>query len=528
MLPITGIVPHPVTVGAGETTGAVTTLEQAYDKLNRHVVDPVADFGAVADGITNNSTALAAAYAQLVSYGGGVMYLRAGSFAYGSDLIWNSNVVSVIGAGSGVTTLLPTTTAKIKIKPATPTVIQGAKFGGFTVKGNATTNACGVYTGDIIGAEWDDLVVTDFTGTNGKGMWFDNHDLFTERNVFRRVWLNNNTISLHLGHTAAGGGPDGSNSFGYNRWLDLKINVDAGQTGFKTTDDAIVYSSSLAMVCNVANAGTVFDIGDTSQLNRVMFDVGSEQTSGTGGVGRKVASTAFVYGYGHCSFENGLTDSLGGTPRRTPAWRVMQPDGVVAAQDSPHEGVMSSWANRGIAANLHPIAWDNPPDPYATFGFAVGTGVRSPYVTFYEDAHNAFVVARIPFGATSMQTMVDVLRVTPRGELEFPLSEPPTIVVGPALGSSPPAGSASGNNTKGTIALGTGTSTVAGKLASMTFLVPRGATGEVFLQPLSDAAAKLRTFVARSSTGFDIYSLTDVPVASQALGTYVWSFFIAG
>lgn len=519
--------------------------------------------------------------------------------------------VSVIAPGGSASTLIKHTGngACLPVRTNPVTVQQAGQFGGFTIDGtDADPGSVGVHTGDIIGAHWNDLVVRNYTAAGSTGMWFENRDLFTERNLLTRVWLDNNNTSLRLSHSA-GGGPNGGNSFGYNRFLDLRINVNSGQTAFVTEDDVVVYSGVLVLVCNVDGTGTVFDIRDTSQLNGIVFAVGAEQTGGSGGVGRKVSPTAFVFGYGITRFENGLTDQLivpipgrtfadgsfnstdvmtsasganflpsdyqrpitnanvpGGTtvaqwlsftqvrmsaaatgtaggqtvvlgavtaPRRSPAWRVMNPDAVVVGFDSPPDGQLADWIGTGAAVNVHPAAViDTAQSPYATFGMmtrATGPFVSSPFVAMYDDPVNSAVVFyRVPFD-TPFNRMQESARITPHGGVSTAgLVEPPAITNGAALGTAPPTAASSGNSIRGTVSLGTGTAPAAGLAATVTFLIPYNDIPEVQITPMTAATVAAGPYVlGRTAAGFTV-AFANAPTATQPVATYIFSFRVSG
>jgi hypothetical protein len=490
-------------------------------------------FGVIGDNIADDTTGLNAGYNAVHSAGGGIFWLPKPLSAYRhtANLNWTSNIVTVYAAGSGVVTIQAVGTALINVKPNPITVVQGPKFRGFTVQGDAAapSGAVGIYTGDIIGSEWDDIVVQGFTGTNSIGLWFDNYNLFTERNVFKRVWLNNNNIGLLMGHTT-GGGPFGTNSFGYNRFLDLRINTFGSQIGFITQNDVNFYSSILNMVCNVDGAGTVFSIRDTSTMNGVVFAVGAEQTGGTGGIPYVVDSTAFVFGYGKMRFENFATDgTITGGPRATPAWRIMDNEAIRAGVDSAREGTIANFLGSGNTANVHPLLWDSLQNPFAFIGLLTGTNIAAPYVCMYDSAASAFLVYKRGSGAPS--NMTELFRITNQAHIVVSGGGAPTAAAHAALGTSPPAPAISGNNVRGTVSLGTGTTPAAGHAVRVTWATAWPVAPVVTLTPLVGlllgGASGVNAEVVSTTTHFDIYFAT-APAASQAVGTYPWSYVAIG
>ena len=159
------------------------------------------------------------------------------AYGYADDLVWDSNDVSVLGAGSGATTLQAIGAAKIIARPATFTVAQGPRFAGFTVKGDpaGVTDAIGIYSGDIIAAEWDDIVFQGFTGAGAVGLHLDNVTNWTELNKFRRIRCDDNTVGIRCSVSG------GDRSFARNDW-DVHLNLHDGQIGFQPTDNALLYS----------------------------------------------------------------------------------------------------------------------------------------------------------------------------------------------------------------------------------------------------------------------------------------------
>ncbi|HYH48872.1 MAG TPA: hypothetical protein VEG38_04920 [Acidimicrobiia bacterium] len=479
----------------------------------------------VGNGMVDNTAALEDDYGELASAGGGVLFLPPGVHNHG-ELTWDSNVVSVLGPGSGVCALQAIDDAPINIRPSPITVVQGPKFGGFTVQGDPSlpTGTAGIKTGDIIGAEWDDIVIQGFAGLGSTGLWIDNINLFTERNVFGRVWLNNNKESLRLSHT--GGDEQPTNSFGYNRFLDLRINVWDGQTAIVAEDDINLYSSILNLVCNVDGAGTVYDIRDSASFNGVVFGSGAEQTGGTGGIPYKVAATAFVFGYGMMRFENFATDGiLTGGARHTPAWRIMDQEAVRAGVDSAREGQIANFLGSGNPANVHPLLWDAIQNPFGFIGFLTGPNNASPYVCMYDSASSAFIVYKR--GSGSPANMAEVQRVTNHGHVVVSAGTPATATNGAGAGTGAPTPATSGNNTKGTATFGTGTSPAAGLLGRVTFAQPWPVLPEIVLQPLSSACHDLKPIVLRNTDYFEIHASV-TPAASQPLGTYNWSWHAKG
>lgn len=285
-------------VGATLRQKMVALVDPIASVIDRILVD-VVERGADPTGGNNVSTIMNDTYTSIHNAGGGILWIPKGTFKYTSDLNWNSNLVSVLGPGSPAVTLQASGTAKIVARPSPFTITQGPKFGGFTVKGDATApaGAVGVHSGDITGSEWNDVVIKNFSGPGSIGFHLQNNLSvgWTERNLFNRFWVDSNAIGIKCSMSAAAV-TAAMNSFGYNRWNDLRMNVGSGQVGFQASQDSLIYNNVFtAVVCNLHGTNPVmFDMLDTSSISGWMV-CQAEQTDGTGGIGVREASPKFQF-----------------------------------------------------------------------------------------------------------------------------------------------------------------------------------------------------------------------------------------
>ena len=212
------------------------------------------------------------------------------AYGYGSDLLWDSNLVSVLGAGASAVAFQAIGTAKIIARPATFTVDQGPMFRGFTVNGDPAgpVGATGVYSGDITASEWIDIVIQGFNGTGSIGLHLENLTNWTEVNKFRRMRLDNCTIGIMCSVDAG----SSSNSFARNFW-DVHFNLHADQIGMQIANDALLYGQKGHFDGNAIGNDAVFldFLGTSSMSGRVDMDF--EQTTGTGAVGVREAIPGF-------------------------------------------------------------------------------------------------------------------------------------------------------------------------------------------------------------------------------------------
>jgi hypothetical protein len=367
----------------------------------------------VANQYGTDTTALNAAYDAAVTAGGGVLWLRPGTYTYSSNLTWDSNAVSVIGAGSDVVTLQSVGTAKILHARAVAGVENGPRFAGFTVGGTGTASAVGFHLVDITSAEFDDLVIENFTGTGAVGLLIENDNYWTERNRFSRVQLNNNTVGAQLICAP------GQISFGYNRWTDLRLNVNAGQVGFQTCDTAYVYHNDFTIIANVADAGVVVDCTETSGIVKGRMLLTAEQTTGSGGIGVRVANGSRFAMTGYRTYgESGLVDdnnstlSNGGTQTGT-LRHLAGTAGANDAYQTQDAGTRPNFVGANTATMI-PVIGDDVDNMYAAVGFMHGNTILSTYFTVYNGAGNAFVFYAVPFGG-SHGDATEVARITAEG-----------------------------------------------------------------------------------------------------------------
>lgn len=144
-------------------TGAVTRTAQ--DKM-RDIVS-VKDFGAMGDGVTDDTAAIQAAIA--ASY---AIYLPPGNYKI-SGLTINANYFVMLGAGKYRTNLIMDTSAAVAIQIGSTTNASTLKLQGFSITGNAS-NLGGISLGTATYYAafllLDEVSITSFTNTaTGQG-----------------------------------------------------------------------------------------------------------------------------------------------------------------------------------------------------------------------------------------------------------------------------------------------------------------------------------------------------------------------
>lgn len=149
-------------------SGAVTRTVQA--KL-RDVVS-VKDFGAVGDGVTNNSATLQAAINATPA--GGKLYIPAGTYSYSTGLTRGS-AITIIGdgvSGAGGSTLYYTGTGNAFTYTGGGSA-SGGRFQDFVLQGTASANN-GLYIYNAFNAiRFDKVYVTGFSKTNANACYIE-------------------------------------------------------------------------------------------------------------------------------------------------------------------------------------------------------------------------------------------------------------------------------------------------------------------------------------------------------------------
>lgn len=237
---------------------------------------------------------------------GGVVEIPAGTYNnVTTTAVVNAPNVSIIGAGSNATIVNYTGTGdflRIQMQPFT--VTQAGEFGGLTVNlGSASLSA--VHIGDTIGAELDDLVINGpvSRAENQAGVWLDNETGWTERTQVQRVHVN--YVNKGFRFTTSGGNVN--TSFGYTRFLDVRVNVGPAQTMI-SFEGGILYNSSLVVLGNAAGGQGTAVISLTGSVKKGgpgvvwidnWYQIQTEQTSGSGTMLFNLAQGTILAGAGY-------------------------------------------------------------------------------------------------------------------------------------------------------------------------------------------------------------------------------------
>jgi len=318
---------------------------------------------------------------------------------------------SLIGAGSALTVLNFTGSGDAILWQMNPyAVTQAGKISGISIHGTPKGTS-GIHSGSIVGASFEDIHIDGFTAGSASCLWLDNvNHGWMERTVMSRV---------ELGVTGTGGctknmkmtTTGGTDSFGYNRWTDLKLNVNGGQTGVSSESRLFFYHSQLSITCNASAVTSVcISLTGNSNWNLNVYNLVGEN-SVSGGTGIAVAAGSSLRGYGFVDFPNmALTNENGATFGGT--FRIVSTP-LDVTKDG---GTIPNFLGSGTSATVYPAAIAGMDSPVGS-GILRGTNIESPYVTMYNwGGRNAFVVGTLNFNAP-LNEMTQVARIDTSGNV---------------------------------------------------------------------------------------------------------------
>lgn len=381
----------------------------------------VQDFGADPTGVVDSSGSFQAAINVGASSRGGVAAkIPCGSYTLGSTVTMALPTQSLIGENESCVHLNYIGTASAIVWQMSPfTITPAGEMSGFTLSClSAAQN--GILSGQIVGSYWHDINVVNCTASGAAGIHLHNAGnltTWTERNDFINVSVGGlasgyNTIGLLMDSDVPG------NSFGYNRFIDLKINASTGGIGlyFKS---GFFYNSILNGVCNIDNnvAGSVGAICVRSSANwdsNYTILNGEFQNSGAGtgtpysvqvDAGGKFANiggqvSVFAPGGGLSAFNN--LAGASGVPSVT-VHQQRQPDWDTGTYTLGSLGATTPWT----------AFRDNGP---AALGILEGSNAASPFVSMFNFSGNKFLIGKTA-AASALGTMTEVASFDTGGNL---------------------------------------------------------------------------------------------------------------
>jgi len=400
---------------------AATSLATARGTL----IDVTA-FGAVHDNATDDTGHIQAAIDWAQANGGGVVYLPCGTYllASNSGIAISSPLVSLRGSNENCVVLHYTGNGHAVTIQMSPFVSTPAgDYSDFTVLGTRAGRD-GLYTGQIVSGSFRNIAVSGFTGAGAAGVHLHdagNNTTWTERNEFLNVssggitGANVNTIGFLLDADARG------DSFGYNRFTDITMNVSTGGTGFYLAS-GYFYNSSLTATCNADNnvAGSVGPICFRSacdwDANQVQLG-GEYESSGTGtgqayrlqvDSGGRFAnlsgSALTVYQAGDTQLPDNIAPGASASPNIT-----LVENSAYTSWDT------GSYSLDSTKTRPQPIQRAN----YGSLGLLIGNNIESPYVSMYEATGNKFMIGTVA-SHKSIGAMTDVADFSIYGDFASP------------------------------------------------------------------------------------------------------------
>lgn len=408
-----GIQPGSIASLSFVQAGAGAVARNAQDKMREQF--SVTDYGADKSGVTDatGAFALAIAYGS-AARGGAEVFVPCGSYKLVGTPTINVPTVSLRGEVKTCVQLNYTGAGSGIIWQMNPfTITPAGTFSEFTLNGTSAAQN-GILSGQIVGSQWRNLTILGFThptangGLGGAAIHLHNAGnlaTWTERNDFINVQVGS---SIALDKYAKNGflltSDVPGNSFGYNRWLDIGMNPSTGEVGFNF-QSGFLYNSTLTAICNADNVvtGTIGPICIRSNGNwdsNITTLNGEFQNPGSGtgtDYAVQVESGAKFNGWGHVNVFNpggslALVNNLSGVSSNIPNVNVSQ--GYLTAWDT---GTFTLPTYGGVGT---PQPGYRAIDGLGSVGVLYGSNFSSPYVSMFNEAHNAFVVGTINAGQT--------------------------------------------------------------------------------------------------------------------------------
>lgn len=268
----------------------------------------VVAYGAIGDGITDDTAAVQAAVDSAI-YAGGEIYLPSGRFLVKRSVrlaFHGPPNATIVGSGPATVILHPTAGDAIRVVTRPFSISRGFKAANFVIDcqdgpGN------GLHIEDVVGSNLEDITARDCNGTaTSAGFWFTNQHGWTEETNAARVSGSNNSINFRF----AFAGALGSDSFGYtnlNVYCEGNKGIvslgNATSVCLQTEGNAMLYNSFIKIRANEGNyilsaLGTSSIVGDS-------FDIIAESTLKARPVAFNIARGANVSGsFSHINLLN--------------------------------------------------------------------------------------------------------------------------------------------------------------------------------------------------------------------------------
>lgn len=203
--------------------------------------------------------------------------------------------------------------------PPEPPFLSGS-IQNCTILGNSARHSNGIHQQSRLGFLYDRVAVRDFTGSESAAIWWENVNGgvgkpgWSEQDVVRKVDLGNSTSLFRMTRSS------GTDSFMYNRFEDVHLDVMDGQKGISIEGSGTPGSVSLihdeisirANVNAASKGATVISVTKGGRIERSRLTLLAEQTSGAAAsYGLYLDTGSSVYTSGTYSVAN-LKTFIGG------------------------------------------------------------------------------------------------------------------------------------------------------------------------------------------------------------------------
>lgn len=178
---------------------------------------------------------------------------------------------------------------------------------GFSINGNGATGQNILHAEDGTNVSYSDLFLDGASESGGVCVWLEDVNHWTERTTWKNVSTGYG-CNIGLRFTVQSG--DSYNSFGYNRFIDFKLNPNGAQTAISIENNAYVYNGTYHFTVNKSGVGSkVFHMQNTALFyeDELQLD-GEEDGSGGDRLDITSAKNQLVY-WGNINFA-AITDNI--------------------------------------------------------------------------------------------------------------------------------------------------------------------------------------------------------------------------
>lgn len=244
---------------------------------------------------TNDTAALTAASAAMVSAGGGILLWPAGTFNINSWPTWAAGTVSLSycmrGAGKNLTILkshASTLATSLTVNAPNDFVTNGPAWSGFSIDGtSATSTAVGLHWSDVSNVAFIDVDISNFALTDN---WYWHNIVGWTEDMFFYGCSSSNAANIF--HFAIGSG--GYSSFDYwviagmytnllanQNWITEEVSLNTGGTNpLQTLHEGCTVRWVLNLQTATTNTGVMLNFKGWSAWTNTTFDIHAEVDGG--------------------------------------------------------------------------------------------------------------------------------------------------------------------------------------------------------------------------------------------------------